>query len=237
MIGVLFPHKYNQICSANNAKITIAVILVFNIIVQIQTTFRSKLMVAYPGKGPVCTEPNRGTLVILTFFMMIVTYFVPMLIIAVSNLCIIWKLAKKRRQSIGTTGPSRGDHAYSGTITVLVAVSLVYFITMSPMWVFVLLQVSMNWRHAGRVEFARYQLGWAIVSNITLLNSSGNFFAYCLTHPQFVSEVKSCFRACSAKTMSAFPMFKRANAVGVIHVQEVGTILKQFRFTVYTSNN
>ncbi len=92
MIGILFPHKYKQICSARNAKIIIICILIFTFMVQIETIFRFKLTKLYRSRRSVCREGNDEAFfrVVLTFFRMIVTYFVPMLITVLSNLCIIW---------------------------------------------------------------------------------------------------------------------------------------------------
>ncbi len=152
---------------------------------------------------------------------MIVIYIAPIFIIFLSNVVIIWRLAIKRVQSIGTGRVRRGDHAFSKTITVLVAVSLVYFLTMSPMWVYILLHDrGVDWQTAPPVELERFRLGWAVVSNISLLNSGTNFFIYCLTHPQFVVEVKLCFGVFASRYRSHCQICKRSNTVGVsiIHV-------------------
>ncbi len=225
MIGVLYPHHYKQICSARNAKIILVSILAFTLMVQVQTTIRSKVMNVYDGRGPVCKLANNETFVsiILALILMIVAYIIPMFTIVVSNLCIIWKLCKKRAQSTGTSGISNGagDHAFSRTLRVLITVSVVYIFTMSPLWVYTLFLVGREWYNADKVQTAKYLLGWAIVSNICLLNFSANFFMYCLAHPQFLPDVKDCFWTFSTLISSAFPMCKKTNTIGIIHAEEV----------------
>ncbi len=158
--------------------------------------------------------------IVMTLWAMLRIYVVPMFTIVVSNACIVWKLIRKRMQPIGNPTASQGDHAFSPTITVLIMVSLVYVITMSPMWVYVILRIGMHSRTVGRLELARSQLGWAIVANVCLLNNAGNFFAYCVTHPFFFSEVKDCFQVFATQVSRAFPMCKKANTVGIINVEE-----------------
>ncbi len=223
MIGTIYPHKYKQICSARNARITIIVIIAFTILAHIQAVFRFRL-VDSDGNDPICfdTTDNAIIRIVTALWAMLVVYVVPMFTIVLSNACIVWKLIRRRMQPIGNTSTSQGDHAFSRTITVLIAVSLVYVITMSPMWVYVILRVRSYSRTVGMVELARSQLGWAIVNNVCLLNSAGNFFAYCLTHPLFFQEVKDCFRAFVARIRAAFPMCRKANTVGIINVEEAG---------------
>ncbi len=213
MIGVIYPHRYKQICSARNAKIVIISIIVFTIVVHIQTLFRNRLVDTY-DRGPVCIDPTRNKTVrlFLIFWMMLVLYIVPMFIIVLSNACIVWKLLKRRLQSIGTTTNSAGDHAFAGTVKVLIAVSLLYVITMLPMWIYIVFRMGTEGRGAtDPVEVAKNHLGWAIVANISLLNSMGNFWVYCFSHPQFVPDVKSCFQAVKAQISSAF--CRRTNEV------------------------
>ncbi len=223
MIGAIYPHKYKQICSPRNAKIIIGIIIAFTSLAHIQTIFRSKIDISQYGGVPTCLAPTRQKAVRLfwTLWMGIITYFIPMLIIVLSNICIIWKLVKKRMRSIRTTRLNQGDHAFARNLTVLIGISLVYFLTMFPMWVYVVLGVVMNHLcRSSRVEYLRYAMGWAIVSNICLVNFSANFFIYCLTHPQFVTEVKLCFGAFTAWCRSCLPMCKKPNVVGVIQVEE-----------------
>ncbi len=224
MVGALYPHQYKQICSTRNAKMIILFIIVFTVLAHIQIIFRYRLLNSHE-RGPACHDPATNPIVrlFLTIWMMLVLYIVPMFTVVLSNACIIWKLIRKRMHSIGTGRASRGDHAFAGTITVLIAVSLVYVVTISPVWVYVVLHLRTKLIGAmDRVVLARYQLSWAIVTNISLLNSMGNFFTYCVTHRQFVPEVKACFQAFSAQIRSRFPGCKKRNAVGIeIHVKEI----------------
>ncbi len=221
MIGTLYPHKYKQICSARNAKVIILLMIVFTIVAHVQTLFRYKL-VHSNDTGPICIDPTNNIMVriLITVWTMLVMYIVPMFIIVLCNACIIYKLIRRRMQPIGNTSASQGDHAFSRTITVLIVVSLVYVITMAPMWVYVILRIRMHSQTIGRVALAKSQLAWAIVNNVCLLNSAGNFFAYCLTHPLFSQEVKDCFRAFVAGISAAFPMCRKTNSVGIINVEE-----------------
>ena len=107
------------------------------------------------------------------------------------------------------------------TVIVLVAVSLVYIVTMSPLFVGIALDFIIDWRTAPGIELAKYKLFYALAFNICLLNSSTNFFTYCLGHPQFLPEVKLCFAALVAKIGSMFQKYKNRNTVGTIHVRGV----------------
>ncbi len=226
MIGTIYPHRYQQICSAKNAKLVILVLIGFTILANIPLIFRSKL-INFDGRGLTCWETTYKNNFIRLFFIlwpMTVIYITPIFIIFLSNVVIIWRLARKRVQSIGSGRMRRGDHAFSKTITVLITVSLVYFLTMSPTWVYILLHDrGVDWHTAPPVELEWFRLGWAIVSNISLLNSGSNFFIYCLTHPQFVVEVKLCFGVFASRYRSHCQICKRSNAVGVsiINVKEL----------------
>ena len=135
MVGALYPHRYKQICSERNAKRVIVGIIIFTILVHFPAILGFELN-NLDGNGPVCfykTNWNFRIRVLLQSSAMLVTYYFPMLIVVLANVGIIWKLAKKRTHSIGTTRRSPGDHAFSRTVTVLITISLVYVITMCPM--------------------------------------------------------------------------------------------------------
>lgn len=244
MIGTLYPLRYKQICSNRNAKIIIFCVIIFIILAHIQTIFRQRL-VESNDRGLMCIEDPKDKKTVrlfLSLWFMFAVYFLPMFVIVVSNACIIWKLFRKRRQSIGTvmvnkadhafskrrqstrTMVTKGDHAFSKTVTVLVFVSLVFIITMTPMWVYVVLYVK-DMRGAGdsvnKVDVARYHLGWAIVANVSLVNSMANFFVYCLAHPQFIPEGKLCIEAFAVWFRSHFQNRFRSNTVGIMQVQEL----------------
>ncbi len=223
MIGVIYPLRYKQICSAKNAKIIILCIIAATVLLHFGVIFRAKLVNSTGDTRPVCSVPNnKGFIQLLVRIMVVMLDFcVPMLIIVLCNIGIISKLVKRRAPSYKTRAMSKGDHAFSRNIIVLVAVSLVYIVTMSPMCVGILVEFYTDWRTAPGIELAKYKLGWAIVFNICLLNSSTNFFTYCLAHPQFVPEVKLFFASLAAKIGSILSKCKKRNAVGIIHVQEV----------------
>ncbi len=222
MIGIIYPHRYKQVCSHRNAKIIIPCIIAFTVLAHIQVIFRAKL-VNLPGVGIVCAVPNNEGFARLfgTVMVTVLDFLVPMVIIVLCNIGIIWKLVRRRSHSDRSRKVNKGDHAFSRTVIVLVAVSLVYIITMSPMFVGIVLNAYINWRATPAVQLAKYKLFYALAINICLLNSSTNFFTYCLAHPQFVPEVKLCFAALAAKVSSMFQKCKNRNTVGVIHVREV----------------
>ncbi len=223
MAGVFYPHKYKQICSDRNAKIIILSIIAFSFVGHLYVIFLFELSKT-GGIGYTCRFieiPWKFIRVGLSLWSTIVTYFVPMLIIVFANASVIWKLWKKRSNSIGMTRVNRGDHAFSHAVTVLVAISLMYLVTMSPMWVFVILKGTRVWPNVPGVDLALYRLGWTVANCFSILNSTLNFGLYCLTHPQFLNEMKLCFRDFALWFRSRCPKCKKANAVGVnvIHVK------------------
>ncbi len=222
LVGILYPHRYREICDAKNAKRIILFILAFSILAHAHSLIGFKL-INLEKQLPDCDYDPRWNLLRLffTFWSMVVTYFLPMLIIVLANVAIICKLFRKRMLSIGTTKTSRGDHAFSRTVTVLIVISMVYFFTMSPLSVYIILLGVKAFETASRVNLVRYWLGWTIVSNISLLNSTLNFWTYCLTHPQFVTELKDCFRVFKRWLSSTFPMCLKRNAVGDINRGQV----------------
>ncbi len=222
MVGALFPHRYKHICNARRAKIILACIIAFSLLARIPTLFTFKLT-NIDGKQQICRRTgNLKTIRLFIFFWgIIVTYFVPMFLIVFGNVGIIWKLARKRANSIWIANKNTEDHAFSRTVRVLIAISLVYLLTMWPMSVYLILRGARVWPETPAINLARYRLGFTIVSNVSLLNSMLNFPVYCLTHPHFITEVKDCFRACSGCFSSTF-LCKKRNTVGVAH-GEVGT--------------
>ncbi len=225
MIGIIYPHRYKQICSARNARKILLCIIASTILLHFHIIFRAKL-VNFPGVAkPVCSSSvptNKGFFrQFMILFMTILDFLVPMLIILVCNIGIIWKLVKRKARLDHTRQIIKGDHAFSRTVIVLVAVSLVYIITMSPMVVGIIFNSYINWRATMGLQLAGNKLFYALVFNICLLNSSTNFFTYCLAHPQFITEVKLCFAALAAKINSIFQKCRKRNTVGIIHVREV----------------
>ncbi len=221
MVGVLYPHRYKQICSDRNAKRIILGIIACVTLVNIPSLFGFELTES-DGKGLVCFYKASWNSISLlyTFMLSIEMYYFPLVIIVLANARIIWTLAKKRANVIGTTRTSRKDHAFSRNVTVLLAISLVYLITMAPLFVYSILRVTRVWPDTPGIHLERHRLGYTIACNISLLNSALNFWVYCITHPQFITEVKDCFQAFAGCVRSTFPMCKRRNVVGVIHVEE-----------------
>ncbi len=225
MIGVIYPHRYKQTCCARNARKIILCIIASTLLLHFHIIFRAKL-VNFPGVArPVCSSSvptNKGFIrQFMILLMTILDFLVPMLIIVVCNIGIIWKLVKRKAQLDHTRQIIKGDHAFSRTVVVLVAVSLVYIITMSPMVVGIIFNSYINWRATSGLQLAGNKLFYALVFNICLLNSSTNFFTYCLAHPQFIPEVKLCFAVLAAKISSIFQKCRKRNTVGIIHIREV----------------
>ncbi len=223
MIGIIYPHCYKEICSNRIAKIVILCIIVSTVLIHLQLLFQVKL-VNFPGlERPVCTiPPNKGFIsLFLAVLTAILDYFLPISIIVPCNIGIIWKLAKRKAQSDSKKQIKKGDHAFSRTVIFLVAVSFVYICTMSPMCVGIVLYAYINWRATTAVQLAWYKLFYAVALNLCNLNSSTNFFTYCLTHPQFVQEVKLCFAALTAKIESIFQKCKNINIVEITHARQV----------------
>ncbi len=205
LVGILCPHRYKQICNSRNAKRIILFILAFSILAHAHFLIGFKLT-NLEKKLPDCKYETSWNFIRLffTFWSMVVTYFLPMVIIVFANVAIICKLFRKRALSIGTTNTSNGDHAFSRIVIILIVISMVYFFTMSPLSVYIIFRGNKDLAAMSRVSLLRDRLGWTITSNISLLNSTLNFWTYCITHPQFLTELKDCFQVFKGWLSSTF---------------------------------
>ena len=180
-VGVFMPHKYKAVCTKKRAVILMGVIVIVISLAFVHNIVFHKLMKTSYFTIVQC---NLGGSYFLNNILpnlqnTLVTYL-PLMLIFLINISIIVKLACRKM----------GNQGSGSKITAtLIAVSILYLITQTPMAVYVTFFRKQDWKKASPLFKVKFSYYWCIISNLSLVNNAGNFPLYCLTGARFRKQL------------------------------------------------
>ncbi len=190
-VGIFWPHKYKSLCTKKRAIIIMTVILMIMSLAFVHQFVFQKLIKSSYFKIVLCNhDPSYFLSHVLPNLQNTLGTYLPLALIFLINVSIIVKLACRKM----------GNQGSGSKITAtLIAVSVLYLITQTPMAVYVTFFRIIDWEKAGPVFKVRFSYYWSIVSNLSIVNNAGNFPLYCLTGARFrneLAEILSHFCCC-----------------------------------------
>lgn len=237
-IAVYMPLKSKQICSRKRMFISIVILTIILVIINIYHILSSiRLKYEYTNdrnETEVSYQCRRKVKFRNTFYTNFITYldatlesFIPFLIIAIGNILIIHKLAmanKERKHNMKVT--AGGDDKVKSATVMLVVVSICFLLLTLPFCIFHISYRGRAFPVSTNNERARMEL--ANVSNIMLfyLNSTINFYLYCLSGSKFrnaLTDLFGCHRVTGDKrqTKSQSESQQTGNKSGITEMSEM----------------
>ncbi len=182
-IGIFLPHKYKSICTKRRAVICFSAIVFITILVCLHLFLRAELVIDTKNRQYACAKEfgnSYFTQTIVPHLMNLYKIYIPLVIIFITNICIIAKLASRKF----------GQEESGSKITItLISVSVLFLITQIPMAAFVIWRQTQIWTKKSLRQQVMSLFYWTVVSNISIINNSGNFILYCLTGARFRGEL------------------------------------------------
>ena len=106
--------------------------------------------------------------------------YCPLVLIFLINISIIVKLACRKM----------GNQGSGSKITLtLVAISILYLITQTPIAVYISFYRKQDWAKTSPLTKVKFNYYWCLTSNLAIVNNAGNFVLYCMTGAPFREQL------------------------------------------------
>ena len=207
-VSVWRPHHVSLWCTRTKAVSVVISIAVVSLLINCHLLYGVDIVVRMEddygfGNGTArshCDVHNDGY---LAFFDLVWSWvdltlasLLPFALLLLGNCLILWKvtLSVRAARYLGSTNPndvSQRQRKTSSMTVTLVALSIIFFLTTSPICVFNVIEhyVSNGVETDVRTD-ARLSLTWAVVNMLMYTNSAINFYLYCLSGAKFRQELK-----------------------------------------------
>ncbi len=194
-IGISQPHKYKSLCTRKNTAITMTCVYTIVLLMYLHRLFQYKLL-DWRGVGiwrcNIVIKNQLWDLKVVPNIESTLMAYMPLTLIFMINFFIVFKLIERKIRTLHGTSATTDSDAGPGTskiVYTLIAVSVVFIITQTPLAVFLAWRQTVDWPKAGPKLLALTQLYWSVASNLAIMNNACNFLLYCLTGSRFRQEL------------------------------------------------
>ena len=196
VISVYVPHKNNVYCTRKRALIAVTITCIIVCLINVHF-LTLRLFPIYDESSNLIGNNCGFTGKLLHFYQyheeymtLCVIVLIPFCMIITGNLMIIKKMYQfhtKRQEMTQTTNHSTDDS--QSMTTMLISISLLFFVTQIPFNITNLLEKGMNYEDVSLQYEARFILLETVTRLLTFVNNVANFSCYCVSGKRFKSEL------------------------------------------------
>ena len=205
-LSVWRPHHVSLLCTRTKAAVIVVSIVVTSLLVNSHLLYGVDLVAVAGGSGngtdSVCYGPDEEYMyffdAVWSWVDLTLSSLIPFAVLLLGNCLILWKVSLSDRAAryLGSVrlndAVQRRKKTSSMTIT-LVVLSVIFFLTTSPICVYNIIEHYVEDSVEGDpLGMGRLRLAWAVVNILMYINSTVNFYLYCLSGAKFRKELKRC---------------------------------------------
>ena len=220
-LSVWRPHRVSILCTRTKAAAVVVAVVAVSLLVNAHLLYGVNLMAVEVGGGAegggngsrvmVCSAPEDY----LYFFDAVWSWvdltlasLLPFTLLLVGNCLILCKMSRSTRSarhlhaSVRPHDLVRRRRRTSSMTMTLIMLSIVFFLTTSPICVYNIIEHYVKDDNDPRGT-GRLRLAWAVVNILMYTNSCVNFYLYCLSGTRFRQELRRCLCCCLEPPWSA----------------------------------
>ncbi|KAL8590317.1 hypothetical protein ACOMHN_006433 [Nucella lapillus] len=210
-VSVWLPHRVSLLCSRSKAIVIIVVTVVMSLLVNGHLPLWLDIVVKNDTSKE-CLTPNEEYMIFIydvwNWVDLTLSSLLPFTFVTLGNLLIVWKVSLSVRTARNMSSSRLQDVSHrqrktsSMTVT-LMALSVIFFITTSPICVYNIIEPYVVEKIQDDFQgIAQMRLAWAVVNILMYTNSTVNFYLYCLSGASFRRELKRCL-CCHLRSSSS----------------------------------